>query len=1539
MVRILRYIANGIFIVFVVVVLLAEMISLGVQFPLVQTTLVQYVTQRLSTELQHPTSVERVNIKWFTAVSLENVKILDRQDRPMIQVARLDVNHDFWALLTGLDENYSLWDLINGKDKHTFGTSLDEATLYRPSVWLVKNPKTGDLNLDDFIARIEELTANPNANGVKDQNVPFFIKDVHLIEGSFRWDDPREQRMTGQTFDYNHFTLKDINGEAKNFMVLGDTIALKIRNLQAFDKQTNLAIKELDTKLLYCRTKIELADLKARIGNSTIGNYLSFNYDTPAAFGDFNEKVRMVAHFDSTRVRSEDLGWFADYLFTLDETWRLHGDFDGTVNHFRLSNTDLQFGKNSRLRGNLAFKGVTAFSTSVMDFNFNDARVDALDLQQYYPEKSFNNLVQKFGVVDFSGKYNGTINRFKLNGDFKTAMGPVTIKALEMNLAASAPTYIADVKTQNFDLGKLLDDDTFSNIDLNGKIVGKGFSIKDASLHLDGQMPRFSYNGYNYRNVYLLGNFQNKVFKGSVIVKDTNLLADVDGVFDFSKPRYAYHAEGFIQRADLRALHFIKDSLMLHTELNVDLEGNTLDEIVGHARFLGSYATLNNTRNLVVDTLLIDSRLTEGLRKLNITTEFFDFLSTGKFEPTKAVTDLSNLFDEYQMYFFGDEAARNTYYEKKQLHIATEERYSVEYHLGFKHTAPLMAFLYPAGFVSNGSSVEGVFTIGNTSMFSMTGQIDTLKIGTNTFYHSEIDLNTSKFTNNPEVLASVIIGSEQQQLAGIAPTEKMAIEAAWANDHIDFRSNLRQRKTTNRAALNGELRFAGDYLFLQFKKSKLHLLEDDWNVAADNLITILGPEVTISNVNLQAKDKNQFLSLNGNISADSLKTLTFETRNFELATLNPVLNINLGGVANGSAVMRDLYRTLIFDSKASVQKLTYNNFLLGNLMGDGEWDPIDKHLHVGIQLDKNNQRSISVNGTYTPDSTGNELDLVAKFDETDLNLLEPFARGLVSNINGRAVGEVVIKGTPFSPILDGTVDVKRGRLTFDYLKANFAFEDKIYFGESDIRVKNLRLSDPEGNTATLRGGVYHDGFSKFSLGFDADMRNFKILNTTIRDNELFHGSAYATGKLEVFGPINNLNINADLTSNRGTKIYIPLDGAEEVASEDFVQFIAPNVDTLTQATTQNDKIIPAQESNIKMDFRLNMTPDAYCEIQFDRQTGDAIKAYGKGLINLKIDTRNQFDMTGAYEIQSGDYLFTLQNVINKKFQIQKGSRISWTGDPYEAVLDVKANYTSNVSLSPLLQSSSNQTQNTQSSHRYPVEVGIILGDKMLSPQISYGLKFKEYPSDLSYAITAVEERLKRDEQALSQQVSSMLLFGQLFSDQNNILAQSATGLGNSLGEMVTNQLNKWGSSLNENLELGVSGFNLNFNDPTNTNALNNLQLRFSYRFLNDRFRITRDGRLSYGQNQYDATSLLLDWTLEYWLTDDGSQRLRMYNRNMQNQFTQVAGTPSAVSYGASYLFTRSFNSFRSLGPKPNPIVPAPTVPKTDSGRLTTSRNK
>ncbi len=183
----------------------------------------------------------------------------------------------------------------------------------------------------------------------------------------------------------------------------------------------------------------------------------------------------------------------------------------------------------------------------------------------------------------------------------------------------------------------------------------------------------------------------------------------------------------------------------------------------------------------------------------------------------------------------------------------------------------------------------------------------------------------------------------------------------------------------------------------------------------------------------------------------------------------------------------------------------------------------------------------------------------------DFKALEPFAEELVSDVSGKAHGTVLIKGTLNAPVLDGSIMVEKGRMKFDYLQSIFTFSDKINFTESEITVNNITLTDPDGNTASLRGGVFHDGFKYFSLGFNADLHNFKILNTGVKDNEMFYGTAYVTGPVNIFGPIDNMNIEANVTSNKGTRIHIPLDGATEVATQDYIQFVSqiPKVDSTT----------------------------------------------------------------------------------------------------------------------------------------------------------------------------------------------------------------------------------------------------------------------------------------------------------------------------------------------------------------------------------------
>ena len=46
-----------------------------------------------------------------------------------------------------------------------------------------------------------------------------------------------------------------------------------------------------------------------------------------------------------------------------------------------------------------------------------------------------------------------------------------------------------------------------------------------------------------------------------------------------------------------------------------------------------------------------------------------------------------------------------------------------------------------------------------------------------------------------------------------------------------------------------------------------------------------------------------------------------------------------------------------------------------------------------------------------------------------------------------------------------------------------------------------------------------------------------------------------------------------------------------------------------------------------------------------------------------VDETLDFNLFGNYEVTSGEYLFTLKDFINKKFNVKPGGTITWFGDP------------------------------------------------------------------------------------------------------------------------------------------------------------------------------------------------------------------------------------------------------------------------------------
>lgn len=1504
--------------------LLLGAVVIGLQIPTVQTQVVRYAAKKISAKLQFPVDVRRVAIKWFDTVTLEDVSIRNRDQKDMIDVGRIEVD-------------LSIRNLV---DSSRYYVQLDEVLLYQPNVRLVKDARTGELNFDAFLARINELLKTDTLRPIPNRNVPFLIQKATIIDGRFSYDDRRKPAMQQpkRVFDYNHFVLNGLNANLKNFLILGDTIAADVGRLKAYDKRADLRINRLDVNLLYSAQQLRLDELSASINGSIIRDKVIFDYKNFSDFGEFNRRVRMTVNLRDVSVRAQDLIPFTSYFNQNNDIARADGLFVGTVNDFKLTNADIRFGKRSRLVGDLAFKGLPDADRTTVDFRFRPSVVDLTDIKPYYSDPGFDPVARKLGLVGFNATFAGLFTNFRTAGTFSSALGLVKGN-LDLKLAGpGGTTYRGDLSALNFDLGTLLDRSDIQKLDGQAQFSGRGLDVNTALLNLDGRFSRIGYNDYNYRNLVLRGNLQKSFFDGYVSVRDTNLTVNLDGEFDLRGPRRQFDVRGSVRRANLRALNFTRDTLVLSSDLDVSLVGNTVDDLIGQADFKNAYLTLGK-RNLILDTLSVSSDKVGVERFIRINSDLLTADLKGNFQVTQTLEDLQRLVKEYRLNFAGDAAGTAAYYRRK-INL-TSPPYEIQYNILLKNSQPLWAFLYPGLYFSPNTRLDGRFTVDRTSLLTLNGQVDTLKLDNYSFYSNTIDLNTSKFINNPDVLASLVIASARQDLGPLAPTERLEAEASWDVNHIDFTSSLRQVNSSNRADVNGILTFKGDAIDFELKRSRFRLLDSTWRISPDNLIRIVGPNVLFRDFAIT--NQNQLISLNGSVSPDTTQELRVETRNFLLQTLNPLLATRLSGTANGFVRLRDLYGLKLLDGSVTIDSLKYNDYLIGNVVNRSLLDRSNR-VNIDTRIQRGGRDVLAITGTYDPRiSAESPLDLEASLNGTDLQLLQPFSKELISNLGGTAVGTVRITGKPRVPLLNGVVEIDNGKLKFDYLNADLAFEDQILFEGHEIRARSLSVTDPDGNRATLRGGVYFPDYKYVQLDLSADMRNFRILNTTAKDNDLFYGRANVTGKASIFGPLNNLTINADVTSNRGTRMFIPLDQAKSVTEENVIHFInrrgsghPANQDTARRAEEPQIDL-----SGIKMAFNFTLTPDAYCEIQLDRQTGDIIKANGSGQIAMRIDTKGDFSMTGAYEIEKGEYTFTFENVINKRFNILPDSRITWTGDPYEALVDVKTSYTQYASLSPLMLSQSGTTSPDQL-RRFPVDLLIDLRGRLLSPEISYNLKIREYPQQplFQQAVTAFESRLRSNDQELGRQVSSVLLFGQLLPPDgisaDNSTANVGSRVTNSLSELLSNQLSRLASTLNQNLDVGVS---LNGLDQ---NIVNNLQVRFSYRF-SDRFRISRDGGFTYGQNQTNVASLLGEWTLEYWLAPDGQLRLKMYNRNQLNQFGQfgqfATGTLTTAG-GMSIQYTRSFNHLFGTAPSPAPgfVVPklVPAAPVEEKKPVTTA---
>jgi hypothetical protein len=1445
------------------------LIAGALQVPAIQTRAIGWLTNYVTNQTGFNTSISQVRIRWWDAISLSDVLIMDHQDSLMVDLEEVYID-------------FSIQGLLDRQNP-----SLDQIKMQKGNVRLISHDDEYLMNIAEFFLRLNNILP-----GKKDPTKPpskFVIDNIFFENTSLDiLNFAGEPVLEG--FDYNNLNFRDLIADADNFYTAGPELGMKVNYLRGIESNSGMVFQQLKTDFTYSSTFMEFSDLFLRSNKTEIKDYLRFEFDSTRSLSNFTEEVRILARLSESALDIQDLKYFSDKLPDIDDRIFLSGEIKGTIADLSSDQLLIRFGLRSALFGKFKIDGLPDLDNTFFEMSLMNSLLNSQDLSPYISDEARRE-INKFRDIRFDTDFSGYLQHFTANGNFRTSIGNL-IGRLNYRSQNGEPTYSGKVELRNLDIGVLLEDENkFQKVNLTGNIKGTGLTVTNAILEIDADIKNAGVNGYNYSNIQTDATYGRDLFRGKLRVDDPNLKGEMEGVLDVRDGKDSIRLNVKLDTAFLKELGFVENEAFVSGKIDMDTQGVTLDDIEGIARF-SDISLSYEGRNLYIDNFFFQSLFTDESRVISLNSDLLVAGISGKFKVKDLINDVEVLGKEYW--------AILTNSEKEDYKISgLQEPYSIDINMNFIDINPIINLFEPQATISKNTLIEGAFyqTPDNT-ILNFFSSIDSIYYKGNFLFDTNIDFNTSKLVNQDDVLASFYVFSKKQLLNSGLSFENLAMEAIWDETNIDFTYEQDQPSTGSYVKVKNEITIFPDHTIIVFSPSELKVLDKLWRFDPDNQIYITEKSYLFNNIKLY--NENQFISLNGNISDDPDEVLGLEIHQLDLAFFNTLSTKEFEGQANGQFGLSNFYEKIGINGQVNVDDFYINNFLIGNIEAATYFS--DNLVNLELSNTREGKEVISINGYLGSDDE--ELALKARLNEANLSILEPFLSDYITRLGGTVTGEMDIEGSLNFPQVIGSGKLNGGTVLINYLNTFYTIDGNVIFNTNEISFRELQLRDVNGNIARMRGGISHDYFSDFILDISSNLDKFQVLNTSARDNELFYGSAYASGSLNIFGAANNLDITARATSQPNTRIFIPFGSSSVQAQEDYINII--NVRDTSQIITFEETVEKLLIDNVRMNFNLDVTPDAYVEIQIDPRTGENIQGRGRGVLNLNIDTQGNFSMEGNYEITEAKYNFSLYNVIRREFIVQPGGRISWFGDPYEGVMDIKAYYQENVSLQSLQNVQIGGIEDPQMRRRFPLKVLMDLRGNLLSPEISFSFDFNEFPTEgnIQTYISAFQNRIANDEQEKNRQVFSVIMMRALspegqFSGVGNIATSN-------LSQLLSSQLNSFIAQVDQNLEVDIDLANLD------QNTLETFQLRVAYTFLDGRLRVTRDGGFTDLQGQADLNSIAGDWQAEYLLTEDGRYRMRIYNRNNFNTFTSLSLARNVATYGVSVSQNLSFNSFGEL---------------------------
>ncbi|MFB6455984.1 translocation/assembly module TamB domain-containing protein [Chitinophaga sp. Hz27] len=1325
---------------------------------------------------------------------------------------------------------------------------------------------------------------------------------INLDKLNVRYDNGAPPpKAAGPDPDYNHLSLSNVSTQLRNLKYQPDTISASLKSLAARD-WSGFAIKKANLDVVFTPQSLVLNNFLVQTNKSILRKNIAVTVPSWSTISKDMDKIGLDANLDSVRVAlGEWLGFVPgarknkSFAPLWNKELTLSAMLKGNLSMLNIKSLYLSDNTGNVIKVN---NGQVSHAMDVdkLNANLNNLYVQTGNkpLRGWLPKGMLPDTPRIPEHILITGSFIGGMKNMNTNLQLKSDFANADVKAKLVNITDKVHSqYDINVPYFHVQAGKMMYDTTMGWI--NGKLSanGQGYTVNGMNAKAAIQLYDAYYNNYNYHDINIAADISKGAFNAQGESQDTSITTtfNVSGQLSDSTI-HDLLVDMELTKADLFATHWYSTPLTLSGNLNANFANIDPQRIDGNA-FLTKWQVITETQVVPLDTISLVAKYTDQ-QYVDLKTPLGIINTWGHFDYTKIGTAMAQVI-------------------AKPLQPEDSGKIIIP--------APGQVLAWTGSLIWPRSLSALVPTLRIDEPLLINGRFNSDSSLLN-FHASAPKIGYDSLRVDSLVISAGILDTAMQANVSLThlahptfPLQYTELRAHADTGAVNFDLVLNDVRYKPKYALGGLFTFLPDNAMQLSLKPSLLLNYQQWAVDNNNILRLKNSLPDTANIRLSHGD--QAIHLVTVPDTTTTPALRLQVQNFQLSTITGLLatdTLLANGLLNADAYVRNWDKSPIINATLKVDSLEVKNTPLGTLNAQVE-NPEAGQYKLDATL-AGNGNNVQVTGTY--DTT---INAHLQIDNLNMKTLEPFTMGNMDHMYGSANGKFDISGTIDQPKVLGSLHFDNAGGIVSYLGSNLHLPNEdIVIDDRGILFNNVVIADSLKDEMVVNGRINTRDFKRYSFNLNVNADNFMALGPQQNNDQWLYGPAFVDSKITIRGNMDlpRVDANVKLRDKSNITVILPQETPGIADREGVVEFVDMSnpIDSSLIKRVDSLKFQNPRLKGINFSAVAEVTPASTIKIVIDSQNGDYVTAKGTANINATLDPSSKMSLTGRYEISEGKYEMSLNQLIKRSFDIQKGSTITFNGDAMDADLDITAKYTVNAPVIDLvgdqLSNLSQQERNTYK-QRVPFEVYLMIKGNLKKPDISFLLDMPE--KDRNDFNGTPYNRIKQINQVpseLNKQVMGLLVLNSFIPDDPMSTFDNGGGgveqaARNSVSKILSQQLNNLAGNL-------IKGVDLNFDlqstqDYSSGSAQEqtNLKVGASKNLFNDRLTVSVGSNIMLTGNQQNASSLLGDISVDYKLSRDGRYRLRVYQQNDQSV---IEG--QLVETGVSFILVMDYDEFREI---------------------------